>query len=148
MIRKLIAEDCEFFIDCCREFYRSEAVLENVPESNFHKTFEAVLNDSPFCDGFILEKDSKKAGYALVSVTYSNEAGGKVVWLEELYLLPHMRAKGLGHEFFEWAHTYYKDAARFRLEVEKDNERAISLYERLGYRPLEYYQMFRKNEVK
>ena len=37
--------------------------------------------------------------------------------------------------------------ARFRLEVEEDNTRAAALYERLGYKPLDYKQMIKEFEV-
>ena len=36
------------------------------------------------------------AGYALLAKTFSQEAGGLVVWLDEMYVRPAYRSKGLG----------------------------------------------------
>lgn len=92
---------------------------------------------SPYAYGCLLEEDGRAVGYALTATTYSRESGGKVLWLEELYILEEYRSRGLGREFFAFAEEYARrnGYARIRLEVEEDNVRARSLYERLGYVP-------------
>ena len=45
---------------------------------------------------------SKIAGYGLIAKTFSQEAGGMVYWLEELYILEEYRSKGLGSEYFRY----------------------------------------------
>ena len=63
-----------------------------------------------------------------------------------LDVLPAYRSKGLGKEAFAFieALAARENIRRLRLEVEEDNVRARSLYERLGYRPLEYGQMVKE----
>ena len=74
--------------------------------------------------------------------TFSQEAGGYVVWIDEVYVRPEYRSKGLFKEFFSYLKTNIGDkTARIRLEVESDNVRAISLYESIGFRKLDYGQM-------
>ena len=81
------------------------------------------------------------AGYALLAHTWSQESGGDVIWVEELYVLPQFRGKGLGTAFFEELRRKYPHASRFRLELEPDNERAEKLYRKMGFDFLEYCQM-------
>lgn len=47
---------------------------------------DALDQKSPYVAAYIAEHQGAPAGYGLVSLTYSNEAGGLVVWLEELYI--------------------------------------------------------------
>ena len=92
---------------------------------------------------YLIENGGQTAGYALLALTFSNEAGGDVVWLDEIYIRPEFQGKGLGNEFFDFLEKEFASAARFRLEVESDNEGAVRLYKRRGFRPLEYVQFIK-----
>ena len=63
--------------------------------------------------------------------------------LEEIYLDDSCRGKGYGTEFFQWMFREYPGAARFRLEVTGDNDRAARLYEKLGFTFMSYRQMIK-----
>lgn len=144
MIRPFSPIDDYDFYSMAQEFYSSAAVLHSVPEKNFHKTFEQIMQNSPYLKGYIIESaDGALAGYSLISLTWSNEVGGMTVWLEEAYILPEYRRQGLGSELFKFIREEFPDAKRFRLEVTFSNLRAIQLYERLGFSKLEYIQMIK-----
>lgn len=148
MIRKITPQDQAQFISLLDEFYHSPAVLHPIPSENYKKTFDEVIMGSPYADAYIFSVEDEVAGYALLSFTYSNEAGGLVMWLEELYIRPAFQGKGLGSEFFCYIHEHYDSkVARIRLEVEADNSGALNLYKRLGYEPLPYVQMYREKEI-
>ena len=67
-----------------------------------------------------------------------------MLWIEELYIREQFRSRGLGREFFSYIEEKNKDrTARISLEVEEENTRAASLYERLGYEKLDYKQMIK-----
>ncbi len=143
MIRDIEEKDREIFIAMCEEFYSSTAVSHSVPKSHFERTFEVVTHNSPNYKGYMLEYEGKTVGYGLVQLSYSNEAGGMQMFLEELYIREGYRNKGLGKEFFERVYASRDDVVRYRLEVTAVNERAISLYKRLGYENLDYVQMIK-----
>lgn len=97
--------------------------------------------------GHIFESNRIVTGYGLVSITYSNEVGGKVLWLEELYIRNKYRNLGLGGNFLDYLHKKFKNKVkRFRLELTADNYVAKGLYLKRGFKTLKYVQMI--NDVK
>lgn len=144
MIRKLTSSDQTIYLELAHEFYHSNAVLYAIPDEQLLSGFRAVTKENPYTEGFLIESDGKPAGYAIVARTYSVESGGMILWLEELFLSPRFRGKGLGEEFIDFIEKEYgNEIHRFRLEVLRSNNGAIRLYERLGYRELDYCQMIK-----
>ena len=141
MFRDLQERDKDVFLSMVKSFYSSEAVLSPVEPKNFEATFKAAMEKSPFLRALMIEHEGNPVGYGLLSFTYSNEVGGMVVLAEELYITEACRGKGYGRGFFAFIEREYPDAKRFRLEVMHGNTRAIRLYEKLGYKPMEYRQM-------
>ncbi len=143
MIRRYTPQDRKAVYEMFVEFYNSPAVLHNVDTQYFSNTLDQLDAGSPYTELFILEYEQSVVGYGLVALTYSNEVGGQVVWLEELYVREQYRSCGLGKQYFQFVFDNYPAAKRFRLEVEPNNTRAISLYERLGFTNLHYLQYVR-----
>lgn len=142
MIRKMTENDKELYITMAEEFYNSDAVLHPIPRDQFEKTANEALRSDEYAEIYLLEYEGETAGYGLTARTFSQEAGGQVLWIEELYIRKEFRSKGLGREFFSSLEDKNRgEIVRLRLEVEADNTRAISLYERLGYEVLDYVQM-------
>ena len=142
MIRKMTENEKELYITMAEEFYNSDAVLHPIPRDYFEKTANEALRSDEYAEIYLLEYEGETAGYGLTARTFSQEAGGQVLWIEELYIRKEFRSKGLGREFFSSLEDKNRgEIVRLRLEVEADNTRAISLYERLGYEVLDYVQM-------
>lgn len=142
MLRPITPADREVYLALSREFYHSEAVLHPVPDRHFADTFQKLAEQSPFAKGFLIEREGEPAGYCLLAVTWSQEAGGMVWWLEELYLRPKFQGQGLGSQVIGWLREIRPpEVTRFRLEVEPENQGARRLYKRLGFQDLGYRQM-------
>lgn len=143
MIRRYEASDRSAVTEMLDEFYHSPAVLHPIPRAHFEKTLNEAEAGNPCVRLYLIENGGQTAGYALLALTFSNEAGGDVVWLDEIYIRPEFQGKGLGNEFFDFLEKEYADAARIRLEVEPDNEGAVRLYRRRGFKKLDYDQYIR-----
>lgn len=144
MILNMVSRaDKQKYIALSHEFYHSAAVLHPVPDSNLEVTFDEAIKGNPCIGLYLLDFDGQTAGYLLTAVTYSQEAGGKVVWIDEIYVKPDYRGKGIGgaaiKEIIDAAKR--NGVARIRLEYEPDNTAAVRLYEKLGFKKLGYSQM-------
>lgn len=140
MIRKLQQSDREVYMKMTAEFYASDAVWHDIPKGNLEKTFSELMRSDEYAECFVFEDGDTVVGYALLAKTFSQEAGGLVVWIEELYLSPESRGKGFGGKFFDFLFQNCP-AARYRLEIEPENERAIALYRKKGFEIMPYGQM-------
>ena len=141
-IRKIRYDDKNDYINMAREFYASDAVLIHVDDSHFEATFGELMRSEDYAVCYIFELDGKKAGYSLLAKAYSQEAGGLVLWIEEIFVKKELRGKGIGKEFFSFLlKDRPENVKRLRLEVEKENEGAVRLYKSFGFDFLGYDQM-------
>lgn len=142
MIREIQKQDYEQFISLIDAFYHSPAVLHTVPVKNYDVTFKRCTEHDAFTACFVDEEGSVLRGYILLSFTYSNEVGGMVVWIEEVFVKESFRGRSIGTDLLRFVHEKYSSfAKRFRLEATRDNTQAIKLYESMGYKVLDYLQM-------
>lgn len=137
-------EHVESVLDMMRRFYDSPAVLVASPVSVFEADLKAAVSGSPYVEGYVFMEDSRPAGYALCSLSWSTEYGGVCVWTEDLYLEEAARGKGLGSRFLRYIEESHPEAVRFRLEAEENNDRAVAVYRHLGYQPSPYLQLTRE----
>ena len=74
----------------------------------------------------------------MVSLSFTTEYGGICAWLEDLYIQPSYRHRGVGSAMLRYMEDYYPQAVRFKLEAEPENEAAIICYQKHGYRISDY----------
>lgn len=127
-IREMTAADEGAVMEMVDWFYHSPAVEHEVDPAE------------PLIQGLVLEEDGRPVGYHYMCIGYSAEVGGRYLLLDELYLAPECRGKGYGEQVIRWAMEQHPECARYRLEVTGEN-RAARLYERMGFRYLDYKQM-------
>lgn len=143
LIREINKNDIPEILNMMKEFYNSSAVSHPVAADNFELTVNEALSSSPYIDIFIVNYNDKTAGYFQTSITWSNEAGGLVVWIEEIFIKEKFRSMGIGSNILSFIENHYKNAARFRLETEPENTGASRLYLRKGFDYLKYDQMYK-----
>ncbi|MDL2273117.1 GNAT family N-acetyltransferase [Oscillospiraceae bacterium OttesenSCG-928-G22] len=144
-IRDITQADRETYFRLTADFYESGAALKRVPDEHVENTFAQIIETSPYVRCLLAEEGERILGYALLNFTWSMEAGGKVVWIDELYVSKDARGKGVGEVLVRYvAHEYTGKAKSIRLEVTEENTGAQRLYERLGFSFLPYLQMLKK----
>ena len=141
-VRPITKKDRGEYVAMVRAFYDSDAVMHPIPDDHIERTFEELMRSDVYAEARMLEEDGETVGYALLAKTFSQEAGGLCVWVEELYVKPAHRSKGFGRTFFEELFRSLPPAVkRIRLEVEDENVGAVRLYEALGFSFMEYRSM-------
>jgi GNAT superfamily N-acetyltransferase len=86
----------------------------------------------------VLEIGHGLCGYALLVSFWSNELGGEICALDELYVAPAYRGRGLATQFIQRlaegnSSIWPRRTAMITVEAYRTNPRAKALYERLGF---------------
>ena len=121
MIRKMRSEDKKTYMEMAREFYHSDAVLHPVPDTYFERTADEALRSDVYAEIFLFECENEAAGYGLIAKTYSQEAGGMVWWIEEVYVREAFRSKAVSYTHLD----VYKRQDFYREETAYLRERGI-----------------------
>ena len=140
MIRPMKQEDAAQIQRMMEVFYASPAVLSNGSAEIFAADIAACVSENPYLEGYVFEDAGELQGYAMAAKSFSTEFGKPCIWIEDLYVKPDCRGKGLGSAFFAYIQDKYTDCI-FRLEVEEENHIAVRLYEKMGFAELPYMEM-------
>ncbi len=143
-IRKMNKNDRESVIGMMRVFYASDAVSTNGSDEIFENDFKNCVNDCPYLEGYIFEKDGETIGYGMVARSFSTEFGKPCIWIEDIYLKPDFRHRGIGTKFLQFVENSYPNAL-LRLEAEPDNEKAVNAYKKNGFDTLPYLELKKEN---
>ena len=133
-------KDKKQVIEMMRVFYASPAVLSNGSEEIFEADVGHCVGESPYLEGYIFEDGDNIQGYGMVAKSFSTEFGKPCIWIEDIYIKEEYRGLGLGSYFLSYIEEKYPNAV-LRLEVEAENERAVSVYTKCGYKVLPYMEM-------
>ncbi len=147
IIRNMEQKDFDDVLGMMRVFYDSPAVIHTASDEVLKRDILACIGEQPLVEGFVFEEHDKLCGYAMTSFSYTTEYGGVCVWLEDLYVMPEYRGMGISSAFFRFMEEHYKEAVRFKLEVETENETAIAAYKRNGYNISPYFEMTKEKIV-
>ena len=139
-IRKITENDRALLLTMMQEFYSSDAVSTNGSLEIFEADINECISGSVYLEGYVIERDGETVGYGMLARSYSTEFGKPCVWIEDLYLKDDCRGCGLGTQFIEYVKALYPNAL-LRLEVEAENDKAISVYKRCGFEFLPYLEM-------
>ncbi len=140
VIRYLEERDRSAVMEMMRVFYSSPAVLTNGSEQIFTADIDNCVNDSPYLEGYIFEDEEKILGYSMVAKSFSTEFGLPCIWIEDIYIKEGFRDLGIGSRFFEFIEEKYPSHL-LRLEVESDNERAMTFYRKNRLEIMPYTEM-------
>jgi GNAT superfamily N-acetyltransferase len=110
----------------------------DLAEGAIDRAVRAILLDDAKGSILLARHGGVAVGVACLARTFTLEHGGWVCWLDELYVVPELRGRGIGGALLARAveHARAIGAAALELEVETSHARAARLYERAGFRPL------------
>lgn len=132
--RKFDPRDLEIISDFVKKLYEEDPEGKPASDQNIQKTFAELQKYPEKGTFYILEVDGQSAGYALLINFWSNEYGGNILTVDELYVDERFRGQGLGTKFMQFLIDEKPgDYVSIQLETTPSNERARRLYERLGF---------------
>jgi GNAT superfamily N-acetyltransferase len=104
-------------------------------ESAARETLRALLSDPGCGRAFLIEEDARRVGYLVVCFGFSLEFHGRDAFLDELYVVPAARGRGLGTQSLRVAEDCCREAGAraLHLEVGHGNDTARRLYRSWGF---------------
>lgn len=126
----------EAVVEMCLELYREDPGPKPVTAAQVRRTLAVLRRDPSRGHPVILEVDQQRVGYALLIAFWSNELGGEICEVDELFVAREHRSKGYGGALFaaiESGELWPAPVVAIALGVTPNNARARRLYERLGF---------------
>jgi len=102
-----------------------------------------LLSNPDYGEAYLLRAGTELVGYAILTWWYSLEFQGKAAFLDEIYLCPAARGRGLGSAAIEKLaeRCRSKGLRTLRLEVEHDNHPAQQTYIKNDFQHHDRYLM-------
>lgn len=135
--------DIPLILSLIRELADYENMLNEVVAN------EDILYNSLFnrkvVEVIIGEYDNKPVGFALFFYNFSTFLGKPGIYLEDLYIKPEMRGKGLGKIILSFIAklAVERDCGRFEWSCLDWNEPSIKFYKNLGAIPMDQWTVYR-----
>jgi len=137
MWRMAKPEDDDAVVEMCMRLYDEDPGHLTVRPENIRATLQALRREPCRGRAVVLEIEHRLSGYALLIAFWSNELGGHICEVDELFVVPGHRSQGHGKSLFDGisqGQLWPTPIAGIALGVTSDNVRARRLYERLGFR--------------
>jgi ribosomal protein S18 acetylase RimI-like enzyme len=132
-VRPATPEDVPTLVALMSAFYAESDYP--LPAASATRAFSALLADDRLGGAWLAEFDGVAVGHVVLTVSFSMEYGGLRGFVDDLYVRPEARRRGVGAALL--AAVRASCAARgvraMLVEVGPDNTGARSLYERAGY---------------
>lgn len=137
--------DFDEFKKMVSALYKEDAYGEKITDRKIKKTISELSANSDQGEIYIFKRMAKTVGYAIIIYYWSNEYGGHIAFIDELYVKPQFRSQGIATQFLEFIITKNKrDIKLLQLEVTKANEKAIGFYRKNGFTLNENLSMIQK----
>lgn len=131
---------------------RELATFERL-EHEVEATVECLDNaffGAPSAAGALLARcDGELAGYAIYFYTFSSFVGRPGIWLEDVYVRPDFRRRGIGRKLIGAVAQIgaERNCGRFEWTALNWNEHALDFYDKLGARKMDEWILLRLNEA-
>lgn len=111
------------------------------------KNFQKFIDNPDLGKAFLISFENQIAGYIILVNFFSFEFGGKIWFLDELYIDSGFQGKSIGKKAIDFIRNLAGEnqIPVILLEVENHNERAIKLYEKFGFEKHKRSVMILKN---
>jgi ribosomal protein S18 acetylase RimI-like enzyme len=133
-MREATGDDVDCLVVMMRKLAQQEPSVPFDPAA-VRDLWGVFLSRPEFGRAWLIDVQAKSVGYVILTLGFSFEYHGREAFIDELYLEEEFRGMGLGTQ----AMKFVSDQAQalgvraIHLEVDPQNDHALSLYRRLGY---------------
>lgn len=144
IVRSATELDVPLIAGFIRELAEYERLVQEVvmTEADLRLT---LFGEQRYAEVLIAEKEREPLGFALFFHTYSTFLGRPGLYLEDLFVRPEQRGRGVGLKLL--AHladlAQERECGRLEWSVLNWNESAINFYDNLGARPQSGWTVYR-----
>ena len=148
-IAPVTPDEIPLLLELIRELARFEKI-----EHEFTATTDLLQQSffapQPAAGALLARCDGVAAGYAIYYFTFSSFVGRPGIWLDDLYVQPEFRKRGLGRKLIESVAQIgvERGCARFEWTALDWNEQALAFYRSLGAEVMEDWLLLRINPAK
>lgn len=126
------AEDAGVLLAMARDFHREDGhPLDAAGEDAIAR----IAAGEPFAPAWIARQGEDVVGYVVITLGFSVEYGGRDGFIDDFYLAPQARGRGIGRKMLSFAVAKAKQLGirTLHLEVELGNDPALDLYRSAGF---------------
>ncbi len=147
VIREATKKDVPLILSLIKELAVYEKLLHEVVATEDQLT-EMLFGQKKYAEVLIANYDNENAGFALFFHNFSTFLGKPGIYLEDLYVKPQLRGKGIGKSLLLSLVKLAKERNCGRVEwaVLNWNEPSIKFYESLGAKPMNQWTVYRLSE--
>lgn len=143
-IRQVEPAEIPALLELIREIARFEH-LEHEVEATVELLENSLCGPEPAGGALLAHCDGQVVGYAIYFFTFSSFVGRPGIWLEDLYVRPQFRQRGLGRGLIEAVARIgaARNCGRFEWTALNWNQRALEFYRDLGARAMDEWKLLR-----
>jgi len=147
LIREASESDVLLILEFIRKIAEYERLSHAVVASE-ETLRKSLFGDRPAAEVLLAHWDGKPAGYAVFFHNFSTFLGRAGIYLEDIFVEPELRGKGIGKALLARVAKIAKDRECGRLEwsVLDWNKPSIDFYLSLGAKPMDEWTIFRMTE--
>jgi len=112
--------------------YDEDAEGEQISESKINSTIAEFWKNPQKITIYMLKNNNENIGYAILVFFWSNEFGGDILTIDEMYVSKEYRGRGIATEFLSYI-SGIEGIVALELETTPSNQRALDYYKRLGF---------------
>jgi len=139
-----VPQDIAELLDMMEDFY----AIDNYP---FHRestktNMAEFISDLSLGRIYLLKHDQTTVGYLILAFGYSFEHGGKLAFVDDLFIKKDFRGKGMGSLAMDFIEREARNIGlhMLHLEVEPHNLNAVKLYDGKGFVKSKRYLLSKK----
>ena len=147
IIRETTSKDIPLIFTLIRELADYEKLTHSVTADE-NMLEKSLFGKTKYAYVVIAEYESEAAGQALFFYNFSTFKGKPGIYLEDLYVRPEFRNKGIGKALLNYLIELAReqDCGRVEWVVLDWNESAINFYKSIGAKPMNDWIVFRLGE--